>query len=97
MMNAITIDGAHALTADDVLNKMPPKESTSYINGVIEGLAYSRWLRDKPSTDSMNCVYKWHYDGGAESYKKTLSWMNRHLDKPVGALLHVLAKKECGE
>ena len=96
MINGINAEEAAALTANDVLNNMSSDESTSYINGVVEGLAYSRWLRDKPSVEGMNCINNWHYKGGDANYKRTLTWLERHPDKPVGALLHVLIKKECG-
>lgn len=96
MINGIQVEQAAALTANDVLNKMSADESASYINGVVEGLAYSRWLRDKPSVKGMSCINNWHYKGGQANYKRTLAWLERHPDKPVGALLHVLIKKECG-
>lgn len=98
MILAVTnIQQANALTAGDVLNKMTSEQSVSYINGVIEGLAYSRWLRDRPSSKGSKCIYDWYYQGGKKSFNQTMSWLERHPDKPVGALIYVLTKKKCGE
>lgn len=79
------------------MNKMGPEQRIGYINGVIEGLAFSRWLRDKPDTRGMKCIYDWYYRAPDKNWEKIAAWLNRHPDKPVGGLLHVLIKGECGE
>ena len=88
--------GARAFTADDVLNKMNADQRISYVNGVIGGLAYARWLKDKPDQSGMQCINKWRYNNGTETWKRITAFMNLHLDKPVPALIHVLAEQECG-
>ncbi len=88
---------AKALTADDVLNKMNADQRFGYISGVVEGLAYSRWVADKPDDTGMTCIYDWYYQGEEARSNQVDGWLRRHLDKPVGALLYVLIKKECGE
>jgi hypothetical protein len=85
------------LNAGYVLDKMNNDQMVSYVAGVIEGLAYSRFLRDRPSEESMNCVYRWHANRGKDGWLEMEAWFRRHEDKPVGVLLHVLIKKECGE
>lgn len=87
---------AKNLNADFVLKEMSTDERVGYISGVVEGLAYARFLRDRPSEKGMNCVYGWYGNGGAKQWKQIQSWFERHPDKPVGALLYVLIKKECG-
>ena len=84
------------LNADAVLNKMNADERFGYISGVVEGLAYSRWLKDRPNDTGMQCIYKWYYNAKLEKWKKITAWFNRHPNKPVGVLLYVLIKKECG-
>ncbi len=91
-----SINNAQAQTAGDVLNKMNADQQASYIAGVIEGLAYSRFLRDKPEEAGMKCIYGWYHNGKDEKWKQMQQWFGRHTDKPVGVLLHVLIKKECG-
>ena len=88
---------AAALTADDVLNRMNADQRFGYISGVVEGLAFSRWLEDQPDSAGMNCIYDWYYQGDAERSNQIDGWLNRHLDRPVGALMHVLIRQECGD
>ena len=88
---------AQALTADDVLNKMNTDHQTSYVAGVIGGLAYSRFLRDKPDQSGMDCIYRWYYGSGSEKWTQIETWFSRHLEKEAEPLLYVLVKRECGE
>ena len=87
---------ALALTADDVLNKMNVDQRSGYFSGVIAGLAQSRWIVDKPDDTGMQCIFDWYYSNSLEKHKKIHEWFELNLDKPAGALLYVLVKKECG-
>lgn len=91
-----SINEANAFTADEVLNKMNADQRIFYVNGIASGLAYARWLKDKPDQSGMQCINKWYYQSGADTWKRITAFMELHLDKPVPALVHVLAKKECG-
>lgn len=96
----LTISGHQtvALTADDVLNKMGPKESASYVNGIVEGLATARWLKDRPNADGAQCIYDWYYQEPITPvWNRVVAWFERHPDQSPGTLMHVLIKKECGE
>jgi hypothetical protein len=86
------------INAGFVMNKMNVDQQVSYIAGVIEGLAFSRYLRDKPNQKSMKCVYGWYAEntGGPQKWKKMEAWLAKHPDKPVGVLLYVLIKRKCG-
>ena len=88
---------AAALTADDVLNNMTADERVAHIAGVIGGLAYARFLRDRPDETGMACVYDWYYARETERQDQINAWFERHLDKPVEPLLYVLIKEDCGE
>lgn len=94
---ALSGGGALALTADDVLNKMNVEERFAYVSGIVDGLAYARWLRDKPSDVGMQCIYGWYYAEDIGVRRTIQAWFERHVDKPVDALMYVLIKKECGE
>ena len=86
------------INAGYVLNEMSPDERVSYIYGVVEGLSYARFLRDRPDESGMLCVYNWlGQDTDNENWRKMRVWLARHPDKPVGVLMHVLIKQECGE
>lgn len=92
-----TSQEAAALSADDVLNRMTAEEQNAYIAGVVGGLAYSRFLRDRPDESGMSCIYDWYYTGTEERHRQINQWFERHLDKPAEPLLYVLIKRECGE
>lgn len=93
----VASNSAYALTADDVLNKMNTDQQFSYVAGVIGGLAFSRFLRDKPDESGMNCIFNWYYENEKSQWLKIEAWLSRHLEKPVEPLIYVLIKKDCGE
>jgi len=97
-MTVFWINTSHAssLNAGAIMNKMNLGQRHGYISGVIEGLAYSRFLRDKPNETGMKCIYDWYYSGKAKKWKTIETWFGRHPNKPAGVLLYVLIKKECG-
>ncbi len=86
--------GKEAINAGFVLNKMEPGKQVAYVTGVIEGLAVSRFLRDRPDVTGMKCIYDW-YD--KISVEKVDAWFARYPERPVGVILHLLIKKKCGE
>lgn len=88
---------ACALTADDVLNKMDSDQRYFFLAGLIEGMGYARFLREKPETTGSKCIYNWYFEGGEANKRKIKTWFERHLDKPASTLLYVLVKKDCGE
>jgi len=91
-----SVGAAWAVTADDVMNKMNSDERSSYVAGVVEGLAQTRWIADKPDPTGMRCIHDWHYKGGEENWLKIYEFFARHADKPAAALLYVMIKKDCG-
>lgn len=96
MINGINAEEAAALTANDVLNNMSSKEQTSYVAGVVGGLAQARWVSDKPDQTGMRCINEWFYNGQEKKWNQIDAWFSKHLDKPANALLYILIKKECG-
>lgn len=86
---------AQNLDADFVLNQMNSDQQVSYITGLIEGLAFSRWQKDKPDDAGIKCVYAW--GNKPDKWEKIEQWFSRHPTRQPGPLLHVLIKRECGE
>ncbi len=85
---------AQNLDADFVLNKMTSDQQVSFVAGVVEGLAFSRWQRDKPDRTGIQCIYAWY--GKKDKWPKIEQWFGRHPDKQVGPLLYILIKQDCG-
>jgi len=97
MVAGVNISNASELDAGAVLNKMKEDERFGYVSGVIEGLAYSRWQRDKPDQTGMKCIYDWYYKNNSKRWENTIiPVFEKYQDKPVGAILYVLTKKKCG-
>lgn len=89
---------AMAITAGDVRYKMSSDEQFAYVLGVIEGLAYARYVKDSPDETGMQCIYNWYQKDSAVRWTDTLfPFFEKYSDKPVGVLLYVLTKKVCGE
>jgi len=89
---------AQAQSAGDLINKMTPEQSASFIGGVVEGLAFARWNKDKPDDTGMKCIYDWKYGESASVNAQRLNeWLERNPDKPIGVLVHTLIKRDCGE
>tara|TARA_R110002072_G_scaffold232223_1_gene389549 strand:- start:11239 stop:11550 length:312 start_codon:yes stop_codon:yes gene_type:complete len=89
---------AAALTADEVLNRMNADQRFGYVSGVVDGLAASRWMRDRPNAAGMHCIYDWYLGRpAAEVLAAIETWLGRHQDQQAGILLSVLINRECGE
>lgn len=104
ILSSMALFGAEDVSAQNinagfVMEQMSVDQQVSYIAGVVEGLAYSRYLRDKPDQSSMNCVYTWYANntGTPDKWKSIDDWFERHPDQTVGVLLQVLIKRDCGE
>lgn len=82
-------------TAGVVMEKMDAKERLNYLAGVIEGLAYSRFVKDGKKTDGMGCVYQWFYEkkGTVEKIESAFRHFKDHLP---GAVVAAMVEKECG-
>lgn len=86
------------ITAGIIMDKMSEDERYGYVAGVIEGLAYARYVKDNPDKTGSGCIYDWYYKDNKERWLKTLlPTFTKHKEKPVGVILYVLTKKECGE
>ena len=97
MFAACSAAPAKALTAEDVMKKMTKEQRSNFLLGVIEGLAFSRYIKDKPSTKGMKCIHDWQY--GPNSRKNTLRMydaFDKLPSKPAVPLMYLLIKKECG-
>ena len=93
---ASSATGAHALTADDVMNKMTPDERTSYLAGAVEAFGQARWIADKPDASGIQCIQAWLYDDAVSALPRINQFFDLHPEKPASALLYVLIKKDCG-
>jgi hypothetical protein len=86
---------ADDFTSKAVMEKLPAEQRYSYLAGVVEGLAYSRYMRDGKKTDGMKCVYDWFYNK-PETLNLIYAAMGRYPDFTPGAIIGALANQNCG-
>lgn len=87
---------AEDLSAGVVADKMKPDERYTYVAGVVEGLAYARFVQDGQSEEpGMRCIYQWFYneDGTVDQIFAAYRAFPDHLP---GAVTAALIKRRCG-
>lgn len=91
-------ESAAALTAKEVAENMSAKEQNAYISGVVEGLAFARWLADGRDDTGMQCIWNWYlHSDQRERFNAQMDWFERHPDQQVSTLMYALIREECGE
>ena len=96
IMGMAHTNSSFAFTADEVVNKMSERDRSTYLAGMVDGLAQARWIADKPKADGVRCILDWYYQGGDAVQANIKQWFSRHLKTEANGLLYVLIKKECG-
>lgn len=96
-VNNATIRDAHALSGEYLLTKMDTDAQYHYVSGILEGLGYSRFLRDKPSEDGLKCIQGWLLKDGAARWQIVEQWLDHHKEKQAGVIINAIVSKECGK
>ena len=87
--------GQTELTTGVVMERMDPNDRAAYIAGIVEGLAYARFLRDGRQTAGMACINNWFY-GHDGAIDQVYVAFGQFPDYPPGAVLSVLLDQVCG-
>lgn len=89
---------AAALTASEISENMSTDEQVAYISGVVEGLAFARWMADDRDTAGSQCIWDWflHSDQTVR-INAQMDWFEQHSDQQVSTLMYALIREECGE
>lgn len=89
---------AAALTAKEVMENMSDDAQFAHISGVVDGLAFARWLADGRDDTGMKCIYDWYLGGDqAARLNAQLDWFEANPDQQVSTLMYALIREECGE
>lgn len=86
---------AETLTAGVALDTMSSVEFSSFVQGVVEGLAQARYEKDGRDTDGMRCIYEWFYESGDTSLRDVISGFDKFPDHSPGAVMSGLINREC--
>ena len=83
------------MTAGVIMEKMPQADRYPFVAGIIEGLAYARYVKDGKKTDGMGCVYDWFYKnkGRIQDIYQAFDRFKEHLP---GTIVATMVAKECG-
>ena len=95
-------NGSTPMTAGIVMTEMPNRERTSYIIGLVEGLAYARFRQDTIASGQKDetgyrCILKWFYDGGMARLDRIEANFSTLADYPPAVVINAMVTKECGE
>lgn len=83
------------MTAGVIMEKMPQADRYPFVAGIIEGLAYARYVKDGKKTDGMGCIYDWFYKnkGRIQDIYQAFDRFKEHLP---GTIVATMVAKECG-
>lgn len=85
------------LKASVITNEMSAEQKSAYFSGVIEGLAYARYIKDGKNADlGMNCILNWFYETKGTAQKITLA-LSKFETYSANAVIGALVKKQCGD
>lgn len=89
---------AQDFTAGFAMDRMEPKERYAYVSGIIEGLAYARYVDDgRDPGKGMRCIYEWYYDNGDAPLVTIYDAFERFRTYLPGTVVAAVVETECGE
>ena len=89
---------ASAFTVEEIRQNMTTDERTIYVTGVVEGLAFARWLSDDRDPAGMNCIWGWYLgDDQRAVFDAQMDMFDKHPKQQVSTLMYALIREECGE
>ena len=94
----IRLGAAQALTVTEIRKNLTPAEQIHYVTGLVEGLAFARWLADNKDSSGMACIWDWYL--GEDSQKRIAqqrAMFDKHPDQHVSTLVYAMIKKKCGD
>ncbi len=91
--NDVWADGA--LDAKAVMTKMGSDERAGFISGIVEGLAYARYLADGKNAEGMKCIQNWYFKGET-SQLSIIEAFDKFPDYAPANIIAALARKQCG-
>lgn len=83
------------LTTGAVMQRLDPSERYAFVAGVVEGLAYARYLQDGKTPAGMRCIYDWFYRTPG-SLDQVYVAFGEFPEYPPGAVMAVVLKQVCG-
>ncbi len=78
------------------MTEMEQSDRFPFVAGIVEGLAYARYVSDGQQTEGMGCIYDWFYEteGRIMQVYEAFEAFPDHLP---GTVVAALVKRDCGE
>ena len=89
-----SIAQATSMTAGVIMEKMSSAERFSFVAGIVEGLAQSRYMQDGKKPDGMKCIYDWFYEN-KDNVETVYAAFKRYPDYPPGTIVDLMVRKAC--
>lgn len=86
---------AEDMTAGSILVNFDSEERLAYLAGVVEGMAYARYVKDGNATAGMGCVYDWFYETPDTTLRDIYATFERFPDHLPGAVMAAMIAKAC--
>ena len=74
---------------------MTPDEHFPFVAGMIEGIAYHRYVSGNKDAAGMNCIYDWFYKND-KTIAAIYVALAEYPEHPPAAVVAALANKNCG-
>ena len=87
---------AEEMTAGVIMEKMEVGERYVFTAGIVEGLAYARYIKDGRDTAGRSCIYKWFYDDKT-TVDVIYEGFKRYPQLLPGQVVGTLANEKCGD
>ena len=94
-------DNGLRMTAGVILNEMSVRERTSYVMGIVDAMAYARFVKDteragENDPSGMECIYGWFHDDGVGRMRQVDAAFGKYGDHLPSMVIAALVQRECG-
>jgi hypothetical protein len=83
------------LSGHSMLGKLEPDHRYPFIAGIIDGLAYHRYVMGGKDKEAMDCVYEWFYHD-KKAVPLIYASLGEFPDHPTAAVIAALINRKCG-
>lgn len=90
------------MTAGVIVREMPARERASYVMGMIDAMAYARFVKDtkargEKDQTGMICIYDWLQDDMVHRMGQIDAAFRKYGNYPPSMVVTAMVKKACGE
>lgn len=86
---------ATEFTAGVVMEKMAGGERYTFVSGIVEGLAYARFIRDGKNEAGMKCVLDWFHGNNKVAMDDIEILFAKYPAYPPAPIVSTLAERKC--